>query len=149
MRWETPISHCLAGFILLASSLTCVCQTAKTTIKDKLMGKDGHHANGKVLVHWNNFLAADGHQVQGGDVLVPLGPDGELTVSLVPNLGATPIGSYYVVQISLDDGTKTHEYWVVPKSDSKAPIPLSKVRNQVLPTGPVAGHIVMSEIICP
>lgn len=126
-------------WLLAASVLPCFCQPLKTKIEDKLRDKYGHSANGKVLVHWNEFTAADGHVVQAGQLAVPLGSDGHLSVCLVPNVGATPIGSYYVVQFVLNDGTRFSEYWVVPKVDPSTSIPLSKVRNQVLPTKPMFG----------
>ena len=39
---------------------------------------------------------------------------GAFTAQLVPNVGASPAGTYYVVVFQLDDGTVRTEYWAVP-----------------------------------
>ncbi len=49
-----------------------------------------------------------------GNLAVTMGPLGAFTAQLVPNVGATPAGTYYVVVFQLDDGTVRTEYWAVP-----------------------------------
>ena len=49
-----------------------------------------------------------------GNLAVTIGADGAFTAQLVPNVGASPAGTYYVVVFQLDDGTVRTEYWAVP-----------------------------------
>ena len=49
-----------------------------------------------------------------GNLAVAIGPLGAFTTQLVPNVGASPAGTYYVVVLQLDDGTVRTEYWAVP-----------------------------------
>jgi len=106
-------------------------QVATTTISDTVNQADGTAASGTLLVSWSAFTTAGGQSVSQGNTSVELGVGGALSVSLVPNAGAMPTGSYYTVVYHLTDGTMSREYWVVPVSSS--PVHLSAVRNSVLP----------------
>lgn len=55
-----------------------------------------------------------------------LGPQGALSVDLVPNTGASPAGTFYSVVFQLDDGTTKTEYWAVPTS---SPTTVAAVRT--------------------
>jgi hypothetical protein len=67
-----------------------------------------------VLISWPSFQTAEGDAVAAGNLSVTIGPLGAFTAQLVPNVGASPAGTYYVVVFQLDDGTIRTEYWAVP-----------------------------------
>jgi len=87
---------------------------ALTTISDTVYRADGSAASGTVLISWPSFQTAEGDEVAAGNLAVTIGPLGAFTAQLVPNVGATPAGTYYVVVLQLDDGTVRTEYWAVP-----------------------------------
>ena len=67
-----------------------------------------------MLISWPSFQTAEGDAVAAGNLAVAIGPGGAFSAQLVPNLGASPAGTYYVVVFQLDDGTVRTEYWAVP-----------------------------------
>jgi hypothetical protein len=87
---------------------------ALTTISDTVYRADGSAASGTVLISWPSFQTAEGDAVAAGNLSVTIGPLGAFTAQLVPNVGASPAGTYYVVVLQLDDGTVRTEYWAVP-----------------------------------
>ena len=87
---------------------------ALTTVSDTVYRADGSAAAGTALISWPSFQTAEGDAVAAGNLSVVLGPAGLFTAQLVPNLGASPAGTYYVVVFQLDDGTVRTEYWAVP-----------------------------------
>ena len=87
---------------------------ALTTISDTVYRADGSPALGTVLISWPSFQTAEGDAVAAGNLAVTIGPLGAFTAQLVPNVGASPAGTYYVVVFQLDDGTVRTEYWAVP-----------------------------------
>ncbi|WP_047490973.1 hypothetical protein [Terriglobus sp. TAA 43] len=107
-------------------------QVATTTVSDTVYQADGTPASGTVLVSWPAFTTASGQSVPKGSTSVTLSAGGVLTVSLAPNVSATPAGTYYTVVYHLNDGSTSREYWVVPVNSS--PVKLTAVRNTVLPT---------------
>ncbi len=87
---------------------------ALTTISGTVYRADGTAAAGTVLISWPSFQSAEGDVVAAGNLAVTIGAAGAFTTQLVPNIGATPAGTYYVVVMQLDDGTVRTEYWAVP-----------------------------------
>jgi hypothetical protein len=87
---------------------------ALTTISGTLYRADGTAASGTVLISWPSFQTAEGDAVAAGNLSVTIAPLGGFTAQLVPNVGASPAGTYYVVVLQLDDGTVRTEYWAVP-----------------------------------
>src|SRR5271170_5066228 len=87
---------------------------ALTTITSTVYRADGSAALGTVLISWPSFQTAEGDPVAAGNLAVTIGPLGAFTAQLVPNVGASPAGTYYVVVLHLDDGTVRTEYWAVP-----------------------------------
>jgi len=98
---------------------------ATTQVSDKVYRADGTPAQGVLLISWGGFTTASGTPVAAGNTSVTLGADGALSVNLVPNAGAIPANSYYVVVYQLGDSTVRTEYWVVP---TKSPAALADVR---------------------
>ena len=68
-----------------------------TTISDTVYRADGTAAQGTLLISWAEFTTSGGQAVAAGENSVTLGPGGALSVSLVPNINATPANTVYVV----------------------------------------------------
>jgi hypothetical protein len=115
MAAEVVISLVLVLLMALTLSTTLQAQgPALTTISGTVYRADGTAASGTVLISWPSFQSAEGDAVAAGDLSVTIGPLGAFTAQLVPNVGAFPAGTYYVVVFQLDDGTVRKEYWAVP-----------------------------------
>ncbi len=104
---------------------------ATTAIADVVQYANGQPAQGTVILSWPGFVTASGVSVQKGTTSVTLGTNGALNVSLAPNGGATPTGTFYTAVYHLNDGSLTQEYWQVPVSAT--PVKLAQVRTTVLP----------------
>jgi hypothetical protein len=78
---------------------------AMTTITDTIYRADGRPAGGTLLLSWPAFSTADGIAVSAGTKSIIIGPQGALTVDLVPNVGAVPAMTYYSAVFHTDDGT--------------------------------------------
>ncbi len=112
---EVVISLLLALMTALTLSTTLQAQgPALTTISDTVYRADGTAASGTVLISWPSFQTVEGDAVAAGNLAVTIGPGGAFSAQLVPNVGASPAGTYYVVVFQLDDGTVRTEYWAVP-----------------------------------
>ena len=107
-------------------------QVALTAVADTVYTASGAAAQGTVLVSWSAFTTAAGNAVAAGQTSAILGANGALSLSLAPNEGATPTGSYYTAVLHLSDGTTSRQYWVVPAGGG--PVKLASVENQLLPT---------------
>ncbi len=101
-----PTRHVVAtAIILLALSASAMASTpAMTTISDTVYRADGTPASGTLLISWPAFTAAGGMPVAAGNTSVTIAPGGAVSVSLVPNAGATPAGTLYSVVYRLSDG---------------------------------------------
>jgi hypothetical protein len=86
---------------------------ALTTISDTVYRADGTPATGTALISWPSFDTAEGDTVAAGNQSITIGAGGGFLAQLVPNVGASPTGTYYVVVFQLDDGTVRTEYWAV------------------------------------
>lgn len=112
--------------VLWLSTLTWAAGPVLTTIQDTIYRADGTPAAGTVLISWPAFTSAEGDPVAAGNQSVAIGAGGAFTTQLVPNVGATPAGTYYTVVFQLNDGTVRTEYWVVPTT---SPANLAQVRT--------------------
>jgi trimeric autotransporter adhesin len=115
MAAEVVIS--LVPVLLMALTFSTGLQAqgpALTTISGTVYRADGTAASGTVLISWPSFQTAEGDAVAAGNLSVTIAPLGGFSAQLVPNVGASPAGTYYVVVLQLDDGTVRTEYWAVP-----------------------------------
>lgn len=121
--------------LLVGCSDVAMAQVATTTVQDTVYSADGTFASGTVLVSWGAFTTAAGQAVPAGSTSATIGANGVLTMSLAPNAGSTPMGSYYTAVFHLSDGTTSREYWVVPVAPvGGGPAKLAAIQSQVLPT---------------
>jgi hypothetical protein len=102
-----------------------------TQLTDTVYRADGTTATGTVLVSWPAFTTTNGLAVPAGNTSVAIANGGLLSLSLVPNAGSNPMGSYYTAIYHLDDGTVSREYWVVPVSSTA--VTISSIKSTVLP----------------
>jgi hypothetical protein len=77
--------------------------------------------------------------VAAGNESVTIGTGGALVAQLVPNIGASPTGTFYVVVFQLDDGTVRTEYWAVPTT---SPTTIAAVRTT---PGPGRGNMAVTQ----
>jgi hypothetical protein len=115
MAAEVVISLVLVVLMALTFSTSLQAQgPALATISVTVCRAEGTAASGMVLISWPSFQTAEGDAVAAGNLSVTIAPLGAFTAQLVPNVEASPAGTYYVVVLQLDDGTVRTEYWAVP-----------------------------------
>jgi hypothetical protein len=131
MHWK-PASWILIGVLLAACTAGATAQIATTQVTDTIYHANGTPAAGTVLISWPAFTTGSGESVPSGSASAIISTGGALTVQLIPNAGATPIGSYYTAVYHLDDGSISRQYWVVPASAT--PVRISAIESSVLPT---------------
>lgn len=130
MRWKS-MRWTLVAVLLAMIAMPGRAQIATTQIADTIHRADGTTASGTLIISWPTFTTATSETVQSGSTSASISSSGVLSFKLIPNAGATPVGSYYTAIYHLDDGSVTREYWVVPASS--APVTISAIRNTVLP----------------
>jgi hypothetical protein len=81
--------------------------------------------------------------VAAGKVTANIGSGGQVSLSIAPNVGATPAGSYYTAVYHLDDGTVSKEYWSVPNVPSTT---IAAIRSLVMPASVAIQTVSTSEI---
>src|SRR5258708_7548164 len=65
-----------------------------TNVSGIVYRADGSLAQGTILVSWPGFTAADGSAVAAGNTTVTIAFDGSVSMTLAPNAGANPQGTY-------------------------------------------------------
>ena len=92
---EVVISLVLVVLMALTFSTSLPAQgPALTTISGTLYRAQGTVASGAVLISWPSFHTAAGDAVAAGNRSVTIAPLGGSTAQLVPNVGASPAGTY-------------------------------------------------------
>jgi hypothetical protein len=119
-------------FLLAALRAVGVAQIATTQIVDTIYHADGTTATGTALIAWPAFTTSAGDQVPAGNTSAVIASGGALSVQLIANSGAIPVGTYYTVTYHLDDNSVTRQYWVVPQS--AAPVRIGAIESTVMPT---------------
>jgi len=125
---QVPLGLCLAWMALCTSALAQAPST--TTVQGTVYLANGSAGSGTLVLSWPAFTTAAGQQVAADSMNVTIPSNGYLSVSLAPNLGATPAGLYYTAVYYLSDGTTTTQYWVVPAT---TPATLAQVQTQLMP----------------
>ena len=130
MHWKRR-SWILIGLLLASYSAGAVAQIATTQIADTVYHADGTAATGTVLISWPAFTTGGGQSVPSGTTSSTIATGGALSVQLIPNSGANPVGTYYTVLYHLDDGSVSRQYWVVPASVTA--VKISAIESTVVP----------------
>jgi len=131
MRWK-PRTWTLVWLLLAVATGSGTAQVATTQVADTIYHADGTAASGTLVISWPAFTTGTGDAIPSGNTSAVIGTGGTLSVQLIPNAGATPMGSYYTVVYHLDDGSVSRQYWVVPAS--LAAVKVSAIESTVLPT---------------
>lgn len=118
--------------VVLVPVVATASAVSTTQVADRVYRADGTVATGSVVISWGAFTTAAGQEIAGGSTSATVAADGSFSVQLAPNVGATPVGTYYTAVYHLDDGSVTREYWTVPVSAGA--VTVSAVRSTVLPT---------------
>jgi hypothetical protein len=131
MHWKRR-SWMLIGLLLAAYTARATAQIATTQIADTVYHADGTPATGTVLISWPAFTTGSGASMPTGNTSATIATGGALSVQLIANSGANPVGTYYTVIYHLDDGSVSRQYWVVPASIT--PVRISAIESTVVPT---------------
>jgi hypothetical protein len=83
-----------------------------TTIQDTLTYADGRTVNGQVVISWPAFQM-NGTAVAGGQQAYQI-VNGQVLITLYPNVSAQPVGMYYTATYELEEGAVYSEFWIVP-----------------------------------
>ena len=127
------------ALMVLASVHTAPTQAINTTtVQGTVYLANGQPGAGTLVVSWPSFTTASGQMVAADSMNVPIAPDGFVSVSLAPNLGATPGGEYYTAVYYMSDGTVSTQYWVIPAA---AQASLAQVQAQVMPAAQAAQSV--------
>jgi len=95
---------CCLLWLIATLGIARPAEAANTTIvQDVVYRADGTPAAGTLVISWPAFTAADNSAVAAGSMSVAIGAQGAINVSLVPNAGGTPDGTYYKVIYKLDN----------------------------------------------
>lgn len=123
----------LAFLLFLILTTAVAYGQTKTTVTDTLYAPDGTLASGSIQVtNPTTFTAADGSVVQTGLIATTTVTSGVFTISLIPNTGSNPTGTYYIVTYTLSGAPSSRELWIVPQSAN--PVNLAAVRTATVPT---------------
>ena len=99
-----PMGRLFYCLLLMAMAVSAHAQgPASTIVSDTVYRADGNFAGGVLLISWPAFTTSGGQTVAAGTTSATLSAGGALSVALVPNAGATPAGTLYVVVYQLDD----------------------------------------------
>jgi hypothetical protein len=128
LRHGLELVLCLMGMALAGIANAQALTT--TTVQGTVYLANGQVGSGTVNVSWPTFTTANGLVIAAGHTMVTIPQDGFLSVSLTPNVGATPAGLFYTAIYQMSDGTTSTQYWVVPTA---AQVSLGQVQAQLMP----------------
>lgn len=126
MRFFTPTLRLAVFFAALTSALA-------TTVTGVIEDAVGTPVTGRITITWPTFVSPTGEIVWGGDRVLLI-TSGALSLELYPNVGSTPAGTSYQIEIQgtgVSRGVYSEEYWVVP--DSGTPVDVSTVQTSTPP----------------
>jgi len=94
---------CLISLLLAVRVAAQAPAGSTTTVQDVVYRGDGTPASGTLVISWPAFTTAGNLAVAAGSMAVAIGPQGAISLALVPNAGGTPDGTYYKVVFKLDE----------------------------------------------
>ena len=130
LRTRTATAFALVLVLVLAATLARPQSVQTTTVTGTVYAAGGEPVSGTIQISWPAFTTAAGQAIAAGRVNVNIPANGQISVALTPNIGATPAGLYYTAVYHLADGTTSTEYWVVPNSIQTT---VGQVRAKVMP----------------
>jgi len=80
-----------------------------TTVQGTAYLANGTPGSGTLMLSWPAFTTANGQAVVAGSLNAAIGADGSVSVTLAPNVGATPAGLFYTAVYQMSDGTTSAE----------------------------------------
>jgi hypothetical protein len=83
---------------------------ATTTVQGTVYLANGQPGSGTLQLSWPAFTTANNLAIAAGRTTANIGSDGFVTVSLAPNLGASPAGLFYTAIYHMSDGSTSTEY---------------------------------------
>ncbi len=122
---------CLISLLLAVRMAAQAPAGSTTTVQDVVYRGDGTPASGTLVISWPAFTTVGNLAVAAGSMAVAIGPQGVISLALVPNAGGTPDGTYYKVVFKLDDGSTSEEYWSVPATTTTT---IAAVRSKIVPS---------------
>ncbi|MGA9209130.1 MAG: hypothetical protein WB347_15095, partial [Terriglobales bacterium] len=122
---------CLISLLLAVRMAAQAPAGSTTTVQDVVYRADGTPASGTLVISWPEFTSANNLAVAAGTMAVAIGPEGAISLALVPNSGGTPDGTYYKVVFKLDDGSTSEEYWSVPATTTTT---IAAIRSKIVPS---------------
>jgi len=138
------MGHAAGWVLLMALAAMAMAQAVSTTtVQGTVFLANGQPGAGSVTISWPSFTTAAGQSVAADRMNVTIPADGFLSVSLAPNVGATPAGEYYTAIYHMSDGTTTTQYWVVPAAAQAA---LGQVQSQVMPAAQAVQAVTKSYV---
>jgi len=138
------MGHAAGWVLLMALAAMAMAQAVSTTtVQGTVFLANGQPGAGSVTISWPSFTTAAGQSVAADRMNVTIPADGFLSVSLAPNVGATPAGEYYTAIYHMSDGTTTTQYWVVPAAAQAA---LGQVQAQVMPAAQAVQAVTKSYV---
>ena len=138
LRWFVALVLGIA-----ATVVSCHAQVITTQVQDTVYHADGTFAAGTILVSWPAFVTSHGKTVAAGNLSAQIGPSGQLSLDLAPNVGATPAGTYYTAVYHLEDGTVSKEYWLIPSVPTTT---VAAIRSVVMPASVAVQTITATQI---
>jgi hypothetical protein len=108
MRLGLALGLCLMGMVLWRVAYAQAIST--TTVQGTVFLANGQAGAGTLDVSWPAFTTANNQAITAGRMTVTIAPDGFVSVTLAPNLGATPAGLYYTAIYHMSDGATSTEY---------------------------------------
>lgn len=129
--------------IAMLAPVAAQAQMGTTTVVDTVYHADGTPATGTILVKWNAFVTATGNTVAAGNLSEAIGSNGQVSMQLAPNIGASPAGTYYTATYHLDDGTVSTEYWDIPNVPSTS---IAAIRSLVMPASVAVQTITATQV---
>ena len=128
VRIGRGVAICMLAAVLAAMAPAQAVST--TTVQGTVYLANGQPGAGTLVVSWPGFTTAAGQAIAADRTTLTIPSDGFVSVSLAPNLGATPAGEYYTAVFYMSDGTVSTQYWVIPAA---AQASLAQVQSQVMP----------------
>jgi hypothetical protein len=126
------LSCCLIVLLISVGTARRVYAVSTTTVQDVVYRADGQPAAGTLVISWPAFTTGDNFAVAAGSLSVAIGPQGAISIPLVPNVGGTPDRTYYKVMYKLSDGSTSEEYWLVPATGTTT---IAAIRSKIVPAG--------------